>query len=129
MIEFTRKGLVLLEHSALAEQLAACCLHGVRPTARLRRSVRQAQRQALAAPAAAGLCCDAGQCLGELALLLEEICPLPPGFVQAAAPLGLYSAAAPGELGVFFYGCAAALCPAHLAHACGFWHTAGAKKF
>ena len=101
MIEFTRKGLVLLEHSVLAEQLAACCLRGVRPPARLRRRVRRAQRQALAAPAAVGLCCDAGQCLGELALLLEDICPLPPGFVQAAAPLGLYAAAAPGELGRF----------------------------
>lgn len=87
-----------LECPLLAEQLAACRLAGIPPPARLRRALRALHRQALWAPAAR-LSCDAGACLGQLAALLGEVCPMPPGCLEADAPAGLCIGAAPGELG------------------------------
>lgn len=77
LIFLHRKGLILLDQTQLAEQLAACAVRGVPPTARLRRLLRRMWRQALFCAPAPGVCCDISHCAAQLCLLLGQLCPQP----------------------------------------------------
>lgn len=112
LIFLHRKGLILLDQTQLAEQLAACAVRGVPPTARLRRLLRRMWRQALFCAPAPGVCCDISHCAAQLCLLLAQLCPQPGQCMAFTGPgAGLCAAAAPGELGCFLLWLAGRLMP------------------
>ena len=112
LIFLHRKGLILLDQTQLAEQLAACAVRGVPPTARLRRLLRRMWRQALFCAPAPGVCCDISHCAAQLCLLLGQLCPQPGQCTAFTGPgAGLCAAAAPGELGCFLLWLAGRLMP------------------
>ena len=56
-------------------------------------------------------CCLAGQCLGELLLVLSEVMPILPGSIFCRAEDGLLAPASPGALGRFLLWLIGALMP------------------
>lgn len=100
-----------MDQAILAARLAACRLRGVRPPAGLRRSLRQMHRNFVFMPPMAPACCLAGQCLGELSLILGDVVPVLPGHISCRAEGEILAPASPGALGRFLLLLIGALMP------------------
>ena len=103
-----------MEQAILAARLAACRLRGVRPPAALRRSLRRMHRKFVFMPPRASGCCTAGQCLGELSLVLGDVMPVFPGSISCRSESGLLAQVSPGELGRFLLWLIGAVMPPSL---------------